>query len=146
MKTSSPTDIYQMVTNLIIEKLENGIVPWRKPWNDYGPAVNYLSKKPNRGINHLILSGLHCRPFYLTFHQAKSLGGRIKKGAKSIPVVYWNFTYRHKETKRTISTEDISKYPADKIVKNAFLKYYRIFKIDDVIDITYDLPEVQLNT
>ena len=32
MKSSAQTDVYQMVTDLIIEKLESGIVPWRKPF------------------------------------------------------------------------------------------------------------------
>jgi len=146
MKTSSHIDVYQMVTDLIIEKLESGIVPWKKPWNDYGLAVNYLSKKQYRGINQLILNGLHAKPFYLTFHQAKSLGGRIKKGAKSIPVVYWNFTYRHKESNRKIASEDIAAYPSDLIVKTAFLKYYRVFNIDDVLQADFDLPELNQNS
>jgi antirestriction protein ArdC len=146
MKTSSRTDVYQMITDLIIEKLESGIVPWKKPWNEFGPAVNYLSKKVYRGINQLILNGLHIKPFYLTFHQTKSLGGRIKKGARSIPVVYWNFIYRHKESNRKIAQDDISGYPADMIAKTAFLKYYRVFNIDDVLQIEFDLPEIQSNT
>lgn len=146
MKTSSHIDVYQMITDLIIEKLESGIIPWRKPWNDYGPAVNYLSKKPYHGINQLILNGLHVKPFYLTFHQATSLGGRVKKGAKSIPVVYWNFVYRHKETKRKIASQDIAAYPSDMIVKAAFLKYYRVFNIDDVLNVDFDLPELNHNS
>ena len=102
MKTSSHTDVYQIITDLILEKLESGTIPWKQPWSDYGPAGNYLSKKPYRGINQLILTGLHTRPFYLTFQQAVSLGGRIRKGAKSIPVTYWNFVYRHNETSKNL--------------------------------------------
>jgi antirestriction protein ArdC len=135
-----------MVTDLIIEKLESGIVPWKKPWNEYGPAVNYLSKTPYRGINQLILNGLHIKPFYLTFNQAKSLGGKIKKGAKSIPVVYWNFIYRHKETNRKIASEDIAAFPSDLILKTAFLKYYRVFNVDDLLHVDFDLPELHPNS
>jgi antirestriction protein ArdC len=94
MKTSSHKDVYQIITDLIIEKLESGTIPWKQPWSDYGPACNYQSTKPYQGINQLILAGLHSKPFYLTFQQAVSLGGRIKKGAKSIPVTYWNFVYQ----------------------------------------------------
>jgi antirestriction protein ArdC len=79
MKTSPHIDVYQMVTDLIIEKLEQGVIPWRKPWNNYGPAVNYLSRKPYRGINQLILNGLHVKPFNLNFKQVVTLGGSIKK-------------------------------------------------------------------
>ncbi len=80
MDTSSKTDVYQIITDLIIEKLEQGTIPWKQPWNDYGPAMNYISRKPYRGINQLILNGLHTKPYYLTFKQTVSLGGRIKKG------------------------------------------------------------------
>lgn len=142
MKTSSHIDVYQLVTDLIIEKLERGIIPWRKPWNDYGPAVNYISQKPYHGINQLILNGLHVKPYYLTFKQAISLGGRIKKGAKSIPVTYWNFSYRNKETNRRINIDQVSSYPAELILKTAFLKYYRVFNIDDVLHVDFDIPEL----
>ena len=142
MKTSSHIDVYQLVTDLIIEKLEQGIIPWRKPWNDYGPAVNYISKKTYRGINQLILNGLHVKPFYLTFKQAAALGGRIKKGAKSIPVTYWNFTYRDKDTSCKINADEAMKLPASQVVKTAFLKYYRVFNIDDVLQIKFNIPEL----
>jgi len=46
MKTpSKQIDVYQIVTDLIIEKLEGGIIPWQKPWSDYGPAVNYVPER-----------------------------------------------------------------------------------------------------
>jgi antirestriction protein ArdC len=134
-----------MVTDLIIEKLEQGIIPWKQPWNDYGPAANYISKKPYHGINQLILNGLHVKPFYLTFKQAKDLGGRIRKGAKSIPVVYWNFIYRDKETNRRVDPSKVDSIPKDNLVKTAFLKYYRVFNIDDVLHVKFDLPEISRN-
>jgi len=145
MKTSSRTDVYQMVTDLIIEKLESGIVPWKQPWNDYGPAVNYISRKPYQGINQLILNGLHAKPFYLTFKQANDLGGHIRKGAKSIPVVYWNFLYRDKENNRRVDASKIDAIPKDNLIKTVFLKYYRVFNIADVQQIQFDLPEINMN-
>ena len=141
MKTSSHFDIYQLVTDLIIEKLEHGVIPWKKPWNDYGPAVNYISRKPYRGINQLLLNHLHPKPFYMTFRQATVLGGRIKKGAKSIPVTYWNFTYRDKESKRTLRPEEASTFSADQVIKTVFLKYYRVFNVDDILHVRFDIPE-----
>jgi antirestriction protein ArdC len=143
MKTSSQIDVYQIITDLIIEKLESGTIPWKQPWNDYGPASNYIYKKPYQGINQLILNGLHTRPFYLTFQQAISLGGRIKKGAKSIPVIYWNFINRHKETGKKLSDAEAKSTPADLLVRTAFLKYYRVFNVDDVLDVAFDIPKLQ---
>jgi antirestriction protein ArdC len=146
MKTSSHIDVYQMVTDLIIEKLEQGRIPWHQSWNNYGPAVNYLSRKPYRGINRLLLSGLHDKPFYLTFKQAADLGGRVKKGARSIPITYWNFVYTDKETKKRLSLNEVQSYPADKIQKSAFLKYYRVFNIDDIRHIEFDLPNIDTHS
>ncbi|MCK5279118.1 MAG: DUF1738 domain-containing protein [Cyclobacteriaceae bacterium] len=146
MKTSSHIDVYQMVSDLIIEKLEQGIIPWKQPWNDYGPAINYISQKPYRGINQLILNEFHLKPFYLTFKQAITLGGRIKKGAKSIPVTYWNFVYRDKESNRKLTTDEARSYPPEKMTKTAFLKYYRVFNVKDVLHVNFDIPELTCET
>lgn len=67
------SDIYEKFTYLIIDKLEQGIIPWRQPWNEIGLPINYLTKKPYKGINLWIL--LSCGPYYLTFKQAQALGG-----------------------------------------------------------------------
>ena len=138
-------DVYLMVTDLIIERLEQGVIPWQQPWNNYGPATNYMSMKPYLGINQLILYGLHSKPFYLTYKQVSGLGGRVRKGAKSIPIVYWNFIFRHAKTRRKIKPDDISSYPPEAIVKTAFLKYYRVFNIDDILQIDFDIPSLKAN-
>ena len=73
-------DVYQMVTDLIIELLENGIVPWRQVWQGGEIPANYVTKKCYRGINMwILLSGQFSQPYFLTFKQTKSLGGSIKK-------------------------------------------------------------------
>ncbi len=146
MKTSSKQiDVYQIVTDLIIEKLESGIIPWHKPWSDYGPAMNYITRKPYRGINQLILNGLHLRPFYLTFQQAIDLGGSVKKGSKSIPVTYWNILYREASSHRNISVAEAQKLPHDQVERVAFLKYYRVFNIDDVQNVKFDIPKPEVS-
>ena len=44
-------DIYAIVTEKIINLLESGVVPWRRPWTSAGLPRNLVSKKPYRGIN-----------------------------------------------------------------------------------------------
>ena len=75
-------NIYEVVTNKIIEQLEKGEIPWQKPWDSiYGMPCNMISKKPYRGINTLLLGCLgYESPFFMTFKQVNSLGGSIKKG------------------------------------------------------------------
>lgn len=129
----SPRDLYQVVTDLILEKLEKGIIPWKKPWGDLGLPCNYLTKKPYRGINlWILISQEHSMPYYLTFKQAQQLGGRVKKGSKAIPICYWNFVYRHKETGERIPKELLQYYPKDLVSKISYLKEYKVFCISDI--------------
>ena len=76
--------VAEIVTNTIIKKLESGVIPWYKPWTG-GEAVNYITQKPYRGINRLLLDSGE----YLTFKQIQDLNGKIKKGAKSHVVVFY---------------------------------------------------------
>lgn len=106
------TTIYEMVTNAIIEKLEAGIVPWRKPWvNGQHNAVSWKSQKAYRGINALLLDAGE----YATFKQITEAGGKVKKGAKSEIVVFWKWIEKENDKK------EIEKIP--------FLRYYRVFNI-----------------
>ena len=39
-------NVYEMVTERIIEQLENGVIPWEKPWTGVrSGAFNRVSKK-----------------------------------------------------------------------------------------------------
>lgn len=81
-------DIYQTITERFIEQLKKGTVPWQQPWESC--VQNIVSRKPYRGINAFTL-GMTDRtsPFWLTFKQALDLGGHVKKGEKSLPVIYY---------------------------------------------------------
>jgi antirestriction protein ArdC len=71
--------VYDQITDRIISMLEKGTVPWQKPWKvSTGLPRNLVSGKPYRGMNI----------FWLTFRQAKELGGSIKKGEKACPVIF----------------------------------------------------------
>lgn len=41
-------DVNQIVTNRILEALESGVAPWRKPWQTIGGGVakNLVSNRP----------------------------------------------------------------------------------------------------
>lgn len=134
-------DVYQLVTSIIIEKLEQGVIPWKKRWSSQGPAANYLTKKPYRGINALLLNSLEMmNPYYLTFRQAQQLGGKIRKGSQSLPVVYWQWYYLHTETGRKLTEEETKKFPSSEVERKAFLRYYRVFNIQDTEGIDLTLP------
>ncbi len=83
-------DVYQVITNRLIEKLEAGCVPWRKPWRSIGAPRNLVSKKFYRGINVWLLTVQgYTSPYWATIRQINELGGAVRKGEKATPVVFW---------------------------------------------------------
>jgi len=79
----------EKIVDRLIEAMERGIIPWRRPW--FMPT-NAVSGKSYRGINQLVLSiGEFADPRFLTFLQAQQLGGSVKQGEKGFPVVLWHF-------------------------------------------------------
>ena len=83
-------DVYSIVTERIIEKLEAGTIPWHKPWRSVGAPQNLVSTKSYRGINVWLLTMQgYISPYWATVRQINELGGRVRKGEKSTPVVFW---------------------------------------------------------
>lgn len=99
-------DIVEKVTTDILAQLEAGVVPWRQPWVG-GGAVNVISGKAYRGINVWILwaaarkRGLD-QGGWLTFKQAQSVGGCVRKGEKGTAVVMWKLLQDREDVNRTI--------------------------------------------
>ena len=89
--------VFEIVTERIIAKLEQGIIPWRRPWHaESGLPRNLVSGKEYRGINVFLLG---CQgyesPYWVTFRQAKELGGSVRKGEKATPVIFWKWLEDH---------------------------------------------------
>src|ERR1700752_4870394 len=85
--------VYDLITERIVEKLQQGTIPWQKPWNSAaGLPRNLSSQKPYRGINVWVLgSAGYTSPYWLTFKQAKEIGGYVRKGEQGSPVVFWKW-------------------------------------------------------
>ena len=113
-------NVYEIITNRIIKQLEQGAAPWRKPWSAKLP-VNLLSQKAYRGLNVLTLAsqGYPSR-FWLTFNQANRLGGKIRKGEHSSPVIYWNIGEEREYTARDGATH---------VSKPFLLRYSNVFNL-----------------
>ena len=113
-------DIYAEVTSRIIQQMENGVIPWHKPWIANGKAVSHATGKAYSLLNQLMLG----RPGeYLTFKQCQAAGGKVKKGAKSSMVVFWKWIEQEDE-----ETGEKKEVP--------FLRYYNVFHIDQCEGIT----------
>ena len=118
-------DVYAIVTERIIKQLEEGYIPWKKPWLTFNEgAFNRVSRKPYSLLNQMLLSK---KGEYATFKQWTSLGGKIKKGAKAEIVVFWKIL-------KNVSADESDPDDADKITVRTvpILKYYNVFHISDV--------------
>jgi len=142
-KKSTSKDMYQVVTNRIIEQLEKGVAPWRKTWSSYGLAKNYVSGKAYKGINMLLMNFFspYSIPYYLSFKQAKELGGQVKKGAKAQQVIYFNVVFKDANGNK-ISKGEAEKQDKVKVMK--FLKYYNVFNVEDIEGVDFEFEEIRL--
>ena len=120
---------YEVITNKIIEKLEQGTVPWHRPWS-CEMSKNLISKKEYRGINVFMLGSTgYANPYWLTFKQARQLGGHVCKGEESTPVVFWKWLEREQENPETGQTETVNV---------PLLRYYRVFNVEQCDGIPKD--------
>lgn len=132
--SSTKLDVYELVTNRIIELLEVGTIPWRQPWTDAGIPMNLISKRPYRGINlWLLLSLNYERNLFLTWEQLKKIGGSVNQGQHGHIVLFW---------------KQVSKKPEEldgsgKPKQIPMLRYYKVFNIEQCRDIPQNLvPEL----
>ena len=124
--------IYEMVTDRIIEQLENGIIPWEKPWTGVrSGAFNRVSKKSYSLLNQMFLKH---EGEYATFKQWQDLGGHIRKGEKSEIIVFWKVLPIEEEQED--GTKTVKQIP--------LLRYINVFHISQV-DGVEPLPKEELN-
>ena len=121
------TDAYQLVTDRIIEALEAGVIPWRKPWGSASQGGRHVSIDGNRykGVNPLLLdlaaqAAGYKVPLWMTFNAAKRHGGSVKKGERSTVVVFWKVLEKEERNEKTGKIEK-KKIPV--------LRYFRVFNI-----------------
>ena len=118
--------VYEIVTERILEKLEQGTIPWQRPWSGGGCPRNLVSGKEYRGVNVWLLGSQDfSSPYWLTFKQAKQLGGSVRKGERSTPCIFWKFLTRDTEDSKTGETET-RKIP--------LVRYYSVFNAVDQCD------------
>lgn len=128
---SDRASLYDDITNKIIGELEAGRFPWVQPWGSAAVKAplampqNAATGRRYSGINVLILWGAvieHGFPgqSWLTFRQALSLGGNVRKGERGTTVVYADrFTPEDEKRRAREAGEDAQAIP--------FLKRFTVF-------------------
>lgn len=124
--------VYEMVTERIIDQLENGVIPWQKPWTGIrSGAYNRVSKKPYSLLNQMLL---RFDGEYATFKQWQDLGGHVRKGEHAQIVVFWKI--QPVEEEQEDGTKTVKQIP--------LLRYYNVFHISQVEGVE-PLPKEKLN-
>ena len=133
-------DVYQIITDKVVTLLEQGTVPWQKPWKGgaAGAPKNAVSKKPYRGVNVFMLAVTaefagYDSPYWITYKQAQELGGNVRKGEKATLVVFWKFI--DKETTDETGKKHVEQIP--------FLRYYNVFNACQCENIT--IPDAPID-
>ena len=112
--------VHDIITEKIITELQNGNIPWKRPWKTSGLLpTNLISKKAYRGINTLLLSlAGHESPYWVTFKQAKTLGGSVRKGEKGSMVVFYKTWDREDKVTGEVDHIPVMRYYTDLPPKN----------------------------
>jgi antirestriction protein ArdC len=126
-------NVYSIITERMLALLENGTVPWHKPWSaTNGEALprNLASGKPYRGVNVFLLHAMgYGSPYWLTFKQAQERGGHVRKGEKASPVVFWKW----------LDTDEID--ASGKAKRVPLLRYYHVFNVAQCDGIDAPTPQ-----
>jgi len=130
------SNVYEIITDRIIDQLQQGIIPWNKPWVGYSRvggtvrisacAVSHTTGKPYSMLNQLLLgrSGE-----YITWKQLQAEGGKVKKGAKQQIVCFWKQLPVDQTDENGHAILNDNGEPKKKLIP--FLRYYGVFHIDD---------------
>ncbi len=134
---SGQNTIYEMITERIISLLEQGTIPWRKPWSGGSSSdmpMNMKSKREYRGINVFLLACMgYSSRYWLSYKQAKEKGGQVRKGEKGTPVIFW---------KRYETEDRVTGEKKDVPV----LRYYTVFNLDQIDGLEAPDAPVEINT
>lgn len=129
------TDIYDQVTSRIITQLDQGVAPWKSPYfSKVGFPRNFSTGNAYQGINVFLLGSLrYTSPYFLTFLQAKELGGHVRKGEHGSLVVKYG-TYAKQDDQQPASGDEDAE-------TRRYLKGYTVFHASQIDGIEFPAPD-----
>lgn len=128
---AKPNKTADKITQIVIDALKKGTIPWRRPWRALGEPRNFVSNRPYRGVNWFVamLSG-YADPRFMTYKQATARGWRVRRGEHGIPIVFYSFFESN--------TEFDSKGKPKKI---PFLRHFTVFNVSQIDG---DIPKLDM--
>lgn len=137
-------ELAESVTKEIIAGIENENLTWEQVWSPQNAPKNYASDRPYLGFNALWLAWVtihkkFSKPYFLTFNQAKQLGGNVKKDERGSKVVFWKIS---KFVKGQTTTEDGQDQD---IFGRKFTPFiWTVFNVDQIEGIDFSFNDEEL--
>ncbi len=174
-KGVNPSVIYDMITQRMLDLIkEASSSGYKKKWKarvygkGYTIPFNFESKKRYRGVNLFLLTNFKPieNPYFLTFKQIEKNKGKLKKGSKASPVVYFTKLYKYEQAEPKLYFASYDKKKLIKFLKDnkakisltkhlsiesianqsylPILKYYNVFNGKDIEGIDFDLDNFKI--
>lgn len=92
----TPRDLYQDVTDSIVEAIENGTAPWQQMWDGQARwPLNGATNKPYHGINVMLLVGEGYQdPRWCSYQQAKDRGWQVRRHEEGTKIYFYKTLQR----------------------------------------------------
>lgn len=134
----SQTQIREEITQQIIQAIERGTLPWRRPWKQFGGRnvgrpTSIATGKAYQGINPLLLQlhadlhGLRSK-WWATFEGWQRLGGQVKARPKDVEPGHWAArAVLYRPFTKMVVAEDTGE---EKEEQHFTLKFFHLFNAD----------------
>lgn len=121
-------DVAQTITDLILEKIEQGTAPWLKPWGSTSSRPLRHNGVSYTGINIFYLWAVaesrgYASPYWMTYRQAAELGGQVRKGESGSYSLFYS-------SKTHADTDRLTGEATEKTVR--FMKWNHVFNADQI--------------
>ena len=136
-RTQPAKDLYQQITDQILEALEQGVMPWQKPWDSGWPQMaipcNGESGRQYSGINVLLLWMSAIRKNFtqrkwVTFQGANHLGGQVRTGEKSTVIIFYKQNmFEEKDDSGNVVLDENGD---PKMKSSVFIRGHHVFNIE----------------
>lgn len=124
-------DVYEVVTKEILERIDQGVIPWQITWSRRHADRNGVSNREYRGINTILTSmkGFAQTDWY-TMRQIRDGGWRLKEGRQRMTTVCFFKKYIPSKTQEDAILEVLG--VPNKSGARLTLRYYGVFNREQI--------------
>ena len=144
-------DFRSELTEKIIAELERGVIPWEQPWfGGVADQKNGSTGAAYRGGNAVHLAWTAAskgfEPVWLTFRQAKALGGHVRQGEKGTQVEVWKTWTPTDNNNNNNKDSNSDTSDTTKSKERLFAKTYTVFSISQIENLDHSKLKIEQKT